>query len=288
MLELAIVLAAAAIVTGAVIPSFVKSAYIDAARRAAVEVSQIQEASRSYYIKKRSWPPDLAALKAGGYLDNDWGGINPFGKPYWLEISGQILLVKTEAPKDMTGLMARALPMTSVSGQVVVSGVTVPGVDAGTLPIGAVIPWPGSEFPAGWTACDGRQLSRADHSELFTLLGITYGSGDGVTTFNLPDLRGRVVIGMDNIGGSVANIITGSWARQLGGKFGEEDHRLSIAEMPSHSHGYYETPWQGSRYDGHSSPVMTGQVASSTSPSGGGLAHNNIQPSMAMNWIIKG
>lgn len=288
LLELAIVLAASALVTGAVVPSFVRSAYIDAARRTSLDIAQIQEAARSYYVKNKAWPTAMTDLKTAGYIDIDWMATNPFGKPYLLEPSGQVLLVQTEVRPEVTGVLTGLLPMSTVNGAKVASAVTIPGVDAQALPVGAVIPWPGEEIPIGWMICDGMAVLRADHSELFAILGIIYGAGDGVTTFNLPDLRGRVVVGMDNMGGSVANVIAGPWARQIGGIYGEENHALTIPEMPSHTHGYSETPWTGSRYDGHSSPLMTGQVASITSATGGNQAHNNIQPSIAMNWIIKG
>lgn len=90
-------------------------------------------------------------------------------------------------------------------------------------------------------------------------------------------------------GSSAANRITawGPTPATMGGTFGEDKHQLNIAEMPAHHHGYNETPWQGSRYDGHSSPVMTGQVGSQTSDTGGNQAHNIVQPSIAMGYIIK-
>ncbi len=288
LLELAIVLAATALVAGAVAPSFVNMAYIDAARRSALEVAQIQEASRAYYVKNKTWPVDMMALKAEGFLDSSWEARNSFGKPYLLEISGMVLLVKTEVIEQVAGVMAAALPMASTSGPTVISAVTMPGINTDAVPVGALITWPGEDIPAGWMICDGREVSREDHATLFALIGGTYGFGDHMTTFNLPDLRGRVVVGRDNMGGSEANVIVGSWGRQMGATFGEENHVLTVAEMPSHTHGYMETPWLGSRYDGHSSPLMTSQRSATTSATGGSLAHNNIQPSMVMNWIIKG
>ena len=290
LLELAVVMAAAAIVSGAVLPSFVKSMYIDAAHRSALEVAQIEEAARSYLVKLKSWPADIPALQSEGYLDNAWSGNNAFGKPYSLEISGQVLLVKTEVPKDVASVLAGALPMTSINGGIVVSAVTNPGIDAGRLPVGAVIPWPGIDVPSGWNLCDGRSVVRSDHQELFALLGTIYGEGDGSTTFNLPDLRGRVVVGLDNMGGSVANNIVNPLAKQLGGRFGEENHTLTIDEMPAHTHGVPKQipgSWGDSmsHSDWYPSEYRWGQLSSST---GGNLPHNIVQPSMAMNWVIKG
>lgn len=73
------------------------------------------------------------------------------------------------------------------------------------IPTGAVIPFAGSAAPTGWILCFGQAISRATFAALFALIGTTYGVGDGTTTFNLPDLRGRVAAGLDNMGGTAAN-----------------------------------------------------------------------------------
>lgn len=288
LLELAIVMAAASLVAGAVVPSFLRTAMINGAKKTALDIIQIEEAGRSYYVKNKSWPSDLDVLVNDGFLDPNWDRKNAFGRPYSVERSGKYLNVKTSVRSEVAEVVKGLVPMTSINVEMITSTVPVPGVEADNIPIGTIVPWPGNDYPHGWLVCDGRQVSRSEHDALFAVLGALYGSGDGYSTFNLPDLRGRVIVGLDNMGGSIANIITSDWARKTGGTFGEEYHRLTLAEIPSHTHGYNETPWQGSRYDGHSSPVMTGQVGSVTTPAGGDRPHNNIQPSMAMNWLIKG
>lgn len=68
-----------------------------------------------------------------------------------------------------------------------------------TTPPGAVMPFAGANPPSKyWLMCDGRAVSRTSYSELFAAIGTTYGSGNGSTTFNLPDLRGVVIRGVDN------------------------------------------------------------------------------------------
>jgi microcystin-dependent protein len=69
---------------------------------------------------------------------------------------------------------------------------------------GEVKPFAGTAAPAGYLLCFGQAISRTNYVGLFTVLGTTYGAGDGSTTFNLPDLRGRVAAGLDNMGGSAA------------------------------------------------------------------------------------
>ena len=80
------------------------------------------------------------------------------------------------------------------------------GGSVGAVPAGAVMPFAGSTAPAGWLLCFGQAVSRSQYGELFAVLGTSYGVGDGSTTFNLPDLRGRVVAGVDNMGGSAASV----------------------------------------------------------------------------------
>ncbi|MED5549874.1 MAG: phage tail protein [Pseudomonadota bacterium] len=72
------------------------------------------------------------------------------------------------------------------------------------VPAGAVMPYAGSVAPAGWLLCYGQAISRTDYAALFSSIGTTYGVGDGSTTFNLPDMRGRAVFGKDDMGGAAA------------------------------------------------------------------------------------
>jgi microcystin-dependent protein len=81
--------------------------------------------------------------------------------------------------------------------------------------------------PRGWAQCHGQLLSISANTALFSLLGTTFG-GDGRTTFGLPDLRGRSIVGMGN-GPGLSNI---SW----GEKGGAENHTLTVGQMPAHTH----------------------------------------------------
>lgn len=90
-------------------------------------------------------------------------------------------------------------------------------------PAGIVMPFAGSVAPNGWLLCDGSAVSRSEYADLFTALGTTYGAGDGSTTFNVPDLAGRVVIGV-------------SGTHALGSTGGEASHTLTESELPAHVH----------------------------------------------------
>lgn len=101
-------------------------------------------------------------------------------------------------------------------------------------PTGALTAYAGSEAPTGWLLCYGQAVSRATYAALYSVIGTTYGSGDGSTTFNIPDLRGRAPVALDNMGGTDANRL--SVTNTLGGTGGEEKHLLIVSEMPSHTH----------------------------------------------------
>jgi microcystin-dependent protein len=131
-----------------------------------------------------------------------------------------------DVPVDMKELADR---LEVVLGQL--QAATPPKADSGDLkwvgyPVAA-----GSEDTQcpGWLLCDGRAVSRSTYAALFAKVGTAHGAGDGSTTFNLPDSRGRSPMG--------AGAGTGLSTRALGAKPGEESHVISAGEMPKHQHG---------------------------------------------------
>lgn len=130
-----------------------------------------------------------------------------------------------------------------------------------------------------WLICDGRTISRTTYSALFSIVGISFGGGDGSTTFNLPDFRGRVF-------GAVGQS-SGLSNRILGDKIGSENHTLTINEMPSHHHnlatGTGIGGTNGSNWDANTEKAYIEFAASGRtiiSNTGGGQAHNNMQPTL--------
>jgi len=153
----------------------------------------------------------------------------------------------------------------------------------GGLPAGSIMAWGTNTPPANWLLADGSAVSRATYSSLFAVIGTQYGAGDGTTTFNLPDLRGRVPVGRN--GGTFGT---------LGASGGAETHTLTINEMPSHKHGrdyvYYQvnsniaSPYPAA---GDITSGQSGLKNLDTGLTGGGAAHNNLQPYQVVNYIIK-
>jgi microcystin-dependent protein len=178
------------------------------------------------------------------------------------------------------------------------------------MPPGVIVPYGGTTEPTGWLFCYGQAISRTTYAALFTAISTTYGAGDGSLTFNLPDLRGRVVAGQDDMGGSSANRLTGLSGGlngdTLGATGGAETHTLTTAELAVHNHGitdpgHIHTTSTQVRGTGLINQFGgTGQGITPITPStdsattgvtvdnaGSGNAHNNVQPTIILNYIIR-
>lgn len=150
-------------------------------------------------------------------------------------------------------------------------------VPAGSPP-GVIAAFAGAAAPAGWLLCDGSVVSRATYADLFAVVGVVFNTGgEAGTDFRLPNLKGRVPVGLD---AGQAEFDA------LGETGGEKTHVLTTAEMPAHTHNYPSfVSGNGVNSMGRSdNPTAGGAVSSST---GGGGAHNNLQPYLALNYIIK-
>jgi microcystin-dependent protein len=225
------------------------------------------------------------------------------------------------------------------------------------LPAGIVAPFAGSTAPDGYLLCDGSAISRTGYARLFTAISTAYGVGDGSTTFNIPDLRGRTVAALDNMGGTDAGRL--DLANTLGTATGTQNHTLTTSEIPVHSHPntlssntvassshrhdfafslldslydaqgpnaamgtsgmagaykYSTGAWSGGLFDGNqfattvhsntgsgvgatvgryisygdtNTPSASTTVGITNANAGSGGAHNNMQPTMLLNYIIK-
>ena len=218
------------------------------------------------------------------------------------------------------------------------------------LPTGSITPFAGISAPTGWLLCFGQTLSRTTYPDLFAVLSTTYNTGgEAGTDFRLPDLRGRVIAGQDDMGGISANRLTGQSGGVdgdvMGGTGGSETHTLTSAQMPTHTHtqnshnhtqnshnhsqdahghalgpgqsfgmsgtnfgggnpgdftvlvaavqwinqGSYQGPYSANATTATNiANTATNQATTATNQdTGGGGAHNNIQPTIVLNYIIK-
>jgi len=156
------------------------------------------------------------------------------------------------------------------------------GFSSAEVPVGSIVLYGVATAPTGWILCDGSAVSRSDQSLLFAVIGTTYGAGDGSSTFNVPNLKGRVPVGLD------ASQTEFDALAETGGA---KTHALTTAELASHNH-----PSQAGsiiQLDAAGGGVVdfsTGLAVSTsnvTGFSGSGNAHNNLQPYIVMNFIIK-
>lgn len=105
-----------------------------------------------------------------------------------------------------------------------------------TVVTGTIFHYAGTTAPTGYLLCDGSSVSTTTYADLFGVIAYTFG-GSGAS-FNVPDLRGRQIVALDNLGGSSANRITATAADTLGGTSGGETHTLtSVNQLPAHNHG---------------------------------------------------
>lgn len=146
----------------------------------------------------------------------------------------------------------------------------------GGPPPGAVTAYAGqsTSIPDGWLLCDGQAVSRTEHPGLFAAVGTTYGSGNGTSTFNVPNLTGRFPLG-DNS------------ARALGDTGGDERVTLTTAQMPSHTHTVSGAAGSQTVQSGTGASVAN-TTDDTTTSAGGGDSHNNMPPYLVLHFIVKG
>lgn len=161
------------------------------------------------------------------------------------------------------------------------------------LPAGVVVPYAGSAAPAGWLLCQGQLVSRSVYAALFAAIGTAYGVGDGSTTFGLPDLRGRVVAGVDGGAGRLSTAFSGGMGSvALAGVGGEEAHVDTLTETNAHAHTIDWNQVTNTATTGAANRVAVivgasgGTNTNSTAAVGGGAAHNNVQPTIVLNYMI--
>lgn len=249
----------------------------------------------------------------------DFALTDPHSNPATLNDAG-ILVAYTDSRlklviSDNTGAVVRTIDNVGTADSDVSDSVSI----SNQVPSGAISAYGGNSAPTGWLICDGSAVNRTTYSSLYSAIGTTWGSGDGVTTFNIPDLRGRTIIG--------AGTGSGLTARTLGANVGSESVTLTGAQSGTsvHSHSTSETAHRhkvlgnavsnqspvadntsssisinqagltsgqlegtnssaGYAYSGATSTSLT---VSNSSAADASESHTNMQPSSVINFIIK-
>jgi microcystin-dependent protein len=192
-------------------------------------------------------------------------------------------------------------------------------ITGGSLcPTATILLYAGLTEPTGFLFCYGQAVDRTTYARLFAVVSTTYGVGDGATTFNLPDLRGRVAAGQDDMGGVSANRLTGLSGGvngdTLGASGGSESFTLAEANLPSHEHDFFATTTSDgshnhsygnaggttTRDSSGSTTVANGasgntsndgshnhDISGTTETAGSGIAMPHIQPTIILNYIIR-
>lgn len=148
--------------------------------------------------------------------------------------------------------------------------------------VGEIRMWPVSTPPANFLICDGSSISKTAAPKLYALIGETFGAGNDTTEFRLPNFCSTVPVGVDESNPDLD---------EAGAEYGENEHTLTVTEMPAHNHReFITTTASGSAYNGPADFAVSNgirQTGFSTSTTGDGQAHNNMQKSLAIYFIIR-
>jgi len=151
------------------------------------------------------------------------------------------------------------------------------------VPTGTILIWTTDVPPEGYLLCDGSEVSRSTYADLFSLIGTAYGIGNGVDTFNIPDLRGRFPLGQDDMGGTPADRITNTEADTLGGEGGAESHVHTVHPPSTNTSGailgnggaYMHNQPSAPHYHNVSIPPFSSD------------SENHQSPFLTLNFIVK-
>lgn len=238
---------------------------------------------------------NLVTLTGNVQVD-DFGttGLTP-GASRTLLIAGTPI-IKNNANSKMGGSDIQAAPgdilevVADSTTTVLLKTYTPAGQKTAGVPSGAEMHWPGDTAPAGWIFEYHQVLSQTVYAGIYAVVGTKYNiGGEGAGNFRMPDGRGVVFIGKDDMGGVAAGLITvagsGIDGTVLGATGGQETVTLTINQIPSHDH---DLPYPGPTGGGTTGVVLGGgNNANKVAVKGGGLPHTNTQPSSVRNVIMK-
>jgi len=220
---------------------------------------------------------DLANIISGGFTADDIPNIPASKITSGTFADARLPSTALNSNVDLTNLSASNLTSGTLadarfpSTLPAINGANLTGIE-GTA-TGTIVSWSTASIPSGFLECDGTAVSRSTYSALFTAIGTTYGSGDGSSTFTLPNMQDKVQVGKSS-------------GKALASTGGSETHTLSSSELASHSHNFTTS----TDSTGNGTPRKQGSSSNSsfnTSNTGGGNAHSIMQPYIALLYIIK-
>jgi microcystin-dependent protein len=202
-----------------------------------------------------------------------------------------------------TQLATDSVTTIKIQNEAVTAEKLAPAAITAIMPTGSIISFAGSIIPTGWLLCDGSVQLRNIWSnggtvdtgvptDLFTAIGLTYTGPFPLNQFyDIPDLRGRVIAGADNMGGTPANELTGQPGgvdgAALGNIGGNQTHTLTTAQMPTHTHAVQQNIAIQRGDSSLEAANAEANLDGTSGPAGLNAAHNNVQPTIILNYIIK-
>jgi len=233
---------------------------------------------------------NLASFKSSGGIQDSGKDVTDFAD---VSVESDVSDLQSDKANKVSGATSGNFAALDSDGDLTDSGETADTIITIASPTASVTAFAGTSAPTGWLFCNGQEISRSTYSDLFSLIGVTFGGGDGSTTFNVPDLRDRFPLGARTIGSSDTERVS-NYNTDIGDTGGADDHQLTVDEMPSHKHDLNMRSTEGPPDSSTNNVGKVDDINPNFSRSdnamydtGGDQPHNNMPPFLALNYIIK-
>jgi len=250
------------------------------------EFNNISSASTTKMDKVPAAVTDnLASFTSSGTLQDSGKDVTDFAD---VSVEADVSDLQSDKANKVSGATSGNFASLDSDGDLTDSGETANTIITIAAPTASITAFAGGSAPTGWLFCNGQEISRSTYSDLFDLIGVAFGGGDGSTTFNVPDLRDRFALGARTIGSSDTERVS-NYDTDLGDSGGADEHQLTEAEMPSHDH-FVVSSAEVASTAGSNIRAYLGNNRATARPSsitGGDQSHNNMPPFLALNYIIK-
>lgn len=231
----------------------------------------------------------------------DYQGVTPNVNPVALDSNGRALIFGSgnyrQILKDSLGNTIWDIVIGDPVADALAQLTAALALLAAAVPVGQMVPYGGATAPSTWLLCYGQAVSRATYALLFTAIGTTFGAGDGMTTFNVPDLRGRAAFGQDDMGGPSAGRVTtgvsgidGATVGASGGNQAQQAHSHTLFTQSDGTTTYNQVLGTGGAQSGFLTPFTTTATSGAANPvyagNTGAGGSQNMPPTLITNYII--